>query len=73
MKLHYFLGLISQNYSFKVAICLFNFDNFRKHLIVGHFLVLFYEINYAQLFQSFLSPITDIATYRLNLPRGQFI
>ena len=26
----------------------------------------------AQLFQSFF-PITDIATYRLNLPRGQFI
>ena len=26
-----------------------------------------------QLFQSFFSPITDIATYRLNLPTGQFI
>ena len=26
----------------------------------------------AQLFQSFF-PITDIAAYRLNLPRGQFI
>ena len=28
--------------------------------------------SHSQLFQSFL-PITDIATYRLNLPRGQFI
>ena len=41
MKLHYFLDLISQNYSFKVAICLIDFDNFRKHFIVGHFLVHF--------------------------------
>ena len=28
---------------------------------------------YAQLFQSFFFPIRDIATYKLNLPTGQFI
>ena len=36
-------------------------------------LLLFYlTVCISQLFQSFF-PITDIATYRLNLPRGQFI
>ena len=30
------------------------------------------DYDLTQLFQSFF-PITDIATYRLNLPRGQFI
>ena len=42
MKLHYILDLISQNYSINVATCLIDFDNFKKHRIVGNVLVLFY-------------------------------
>ena len=42
MNLHYFLDLVSQNYSFKVATCLIDFDNYKKYPIISHFLVLFY-------------------------------
>ena len=42
----------------------------QKTLIIGSK----YELrSMTQLFQSFFLPITDIATYRLNLRRGQFI
>ena len=49
MKLHYFLDLVSQNYLFKGVACYIDLDNFKKHLFIGHCVVLFlYKINHVK-------------------------